>query len=123
MYRETTEEVQIDVRPQYHAEKSKPEAKQYFFSYLVRVTNLSDAPTQLVSRRWVITDGAGEVHEVEGPGVIGEQPWIEPGKTFEYESFCPLPTPTGNMRGHYRMERKDGKKFDAKIPLFFLRTV
>ncbi len=121
MYREVTQDVQIDVRPEYMPDRSNAERNQYFFAYHVRVTNLSEAPAQLVSRHWTITDGNGEVHEVDGPGVVGETPWIKPGETFEYASFCPLPTPTGNMRGSYRMAREDGSIFDAKIPLFFLR--
>jgi ApaG protein len=76
---------------------------------------------QLISSHWIITDGAGIVHEVKGPGVIGEQPQLKPGEKFEYSSFCPLKTPTGNMRGTFQMVNHLGAQFDVKVPLFFLR--
>ena len=78
---------------------------------------------QLMSRHWVITDGHGEVHEVEGPGVVGKQPQLAPGESFEYSSYCPLPTPTGNMRGKYWMVNAQGDRFPVNIPVFFLRDI
>ena len=123
MYREITREIQIEVEPAFVPEQSHPREGYFFFSYKVRITNLGGAPTQLVSRHWVITDGNGEVHEVEGPGVIGQQPNLAPGESFEYSSYCPLPTPTGNMRGSYWMLDASGKRFPVKIPLFFLRDI
>ncbi len=120
MYRETTQGIQIDVEPQYVEAESKPEQGLYYFSYHVRIKNLGEAPARLLNRHWIITDGKGEVHEVAGPGVIGEQPTLEPGESFEYSSYCPLPTATGNMRGHYEMSDQSGTLYRVKIPLFFL---
>jgi ApaG protein len=121
VYRETTHGIQIDVVPEYVRERSSPEQYQYFFAYRIRITNLGEEPARLLSRHWIITDGNGTTHEVKGEGVVGEQPRIEPGQSHEYSSFCPLPTPTGNMRGSYRMVTDSGLSFDARIPLFFLR--
>ncbi len=111
------------VEPRYVPEQSVPEARQFFFSYRVQISNLGSEPAQVLSRHWVIVDGAGQVHEVRGPGVVGETPWIRPGETYEYSSYCPLPTPTGNMRGTYQMATESGEQFNAKIPLFFLRDM
>lgn len=119
MYREITRDVQIDVEPQYLPKESSPET--FVFSYKVSIKNVGDAPTQLLSRHWIITDGNGKVHEVKGDGVIGAQPKIAPGEVYEYSSFCPLPTPSGNMRGTYLMVDDAGEKYTVKIPLFFLR--
>ncbi len=123
VYRETTDGIQIDVMPAFLPEHSKPELGQYVFGYQVRISNVGDRPARLVNRHWIITDGKGEVHEVKGPGVVGATPRIEPGQVHEYTSFCPLPTPTGNMRGTYEMARDDGTTFHATIPLFFLRDL
>ena len=121
MYRETTQGIQIDVEPQFVPGQSKPEQSLYFFSYHVRITNVGEAPAQLLNRHWIITDGKGVVHEVEGEGVIGEKPKLGPGESFEYSSYCPLPTATGNMRGTYEMTDEKGNHYRVKIPLFFLR--
>ena len=99
----TTHGVQVEVESRFVPERSDADRGQYFFAYEIRITNTSAAKVQLVSRHWIITDGWGRVEEVKGPGVIGVQPWIAPGETFEYESFCPLSTPTGSMRGVYEM--------------------
>ena len=122
MYRETSADILIEVEPQFVSERSDPEQSYYFFAYKVRIKNMGQAPAQLLGRHWVITDGQGRVHEVNGPGVVGEQPRLEPGSEYEYTSFCPLPTPTGNMRGSYDMVDDSGQRFDVSIPLFFLRT-
>lgn len=120
-YMETSENFVVEAEPVYVPEHSDPEKGQYFFSYRIRITNKGETPAQLVSRRWVIVDGRQNKEEVEGPGVVGEQPHFPPGGTYEYTSFCPLPTPTGSMRGHYVMTASDGRIFSIKIPLFFLR--
>lgn len=120
MFEKVTESVQVVVLPQYIPEQSDPLRSRYFFAYQVTIANQRSTTIQLVSRQWIITDGLGHVEEVEGPGVVGLKPMIEPGKTFQYSSFCPLSTPTGKMRGLYRMISKDGQKFDVDIPEFIL---
>lgn len=116
----TTEGVRIQVAPAFHAERSDPGRQQWFFSYTVTVSNVGEAPVRLVSRHWIITDGSGRVEHVRGPGVVGEQPRLEPGASFEYTSFCHLPTPFGGMQGSYAMVRDDGATFDARIDPFVL---
>ena len=117
---QTTEGIRIQVRTAYLAEKSAPTQGRYFFAYRVRITNTGNEAAQLISRRWVITDATGEVETVEGPGVVGEQPVLEPGQTFEYTSFCPLKTPFGSMHGYYAMTRSGGEQFRAVIAPFHL---
>ena len=123
MYHEVTNGVEVAVTPEYLPSESAPEELKFIFAYHVTITNLGDTDIQLMSRHWIITDGEGEVHEVKGPGVIGEQPQLKPGEKHEYSSFCPLSTPTGNMRGTFQMINQLGAKFDVKIPLFFLRDL
>ena len=116
----TTRGIRVEVEAEYVRERSAPERSQFFFAYHVRVSNTGEEAAQLVSRRWVITDGEGEVQVVEGPGVVGEQPLLTPGASFEYTSFCPLPTPYGTMHGTYRMVCPDGDRFEAVIAPFTL---
>ncbi|MBA2321416.1 MAG: Co2+/Mg2+ efflux protein ApaG [Deltaproteobacteria bacterium] len=116
----TTRGVRIQVAPAFHPERSDPGRQQWFFSYTVTVSNVGAAPVRLVSRHWIITDGSGHVEHVRGPGVVGEQPRLEPGASFEYTSFCHLPTPFGGMHGSYGMVRDDGERFDAQIDPFVL---
>jgi ApaG protein len=116
----TTRGVRVQVWPAYVPERSSPRDRHYFFAYRVRVTNVGEAAVQLVSRHWVITDGDGRVEHVRGPGVVGEQPVLGPGQSFEYTSFCPLPTPIGSMHGTYQMVTADGERFDAEIAAFSL---
>lgn len=123
MYCEITQGIQVEVEPEYLAEESSPEASQYVFAYHIRITNKGETEVQLMSRHWIITDGNGVVHEVKGPGIVGQQPKLKPGESHEYSSFCPLPTRTGNMRGSYQMVNNLGAKFDVRIPLFFLRDL
>lgn len=123
MYRESTRGIQVDVQCEFVPERSDPARPYYFFAYTIRISNMGDRPARLVSRYWKITDGTGEVREVAGEGVVGQQPSLAAGESFEYTSFCPLPTPTGNMRGTYLMQLEDGESFEARIPLFFLRAV
>jgi ApaG protein len=112
--------VEIQVVPEYMSEESKKSGYS-IYAYHVTVANHGRVKVQLKSRYWLITDGKGTKREVVGDGVIGVQPWIEPGHSFSYSSFSPLPTPTGNMRGSYQFMTEAGTQFKAKIPVFFLR--
>ena len=118
----TTSGIRIDVESAYVAERSSPGEGQYFFAYTVRIANEGEATVQLVSRHWIITDSHGHVEEVEGPGVVGQQPVLRPGEAFEYTSACPLTTPYGTMHGAYQMVREDGSRFDAEIAPFELNA-
>jgi ApaG protein len=111
---------QIKVKCQYVQSESSPEDNHYFFAYRISIKNLSEHPAQLMSRHWLITDGLGHVEEVEGPGVVGLQPKLNPGQEFEYESACPLRTSSGSMRGSYQMRDDSGTTFNIDIPEFFL---
>jgi ApaG protein len=104
----------------FEAEQSDPEENRYVFSYRIRITNRGTEPAQLISRHWVITDADGKVQEVRGQGVIGEQPVVQPGESFEYSSGSILETPFGTMRGSYQMQAADGARFNADIPEFIL---
>lgn len=115
-----TKGVKVEAKPQYLEDRSNPERNYYFFAYHIRITNEGSETVQLISRHWVITNGEGHVEEVKGPGVIGEQPSLEPGESFEYSSFCPLNTPTGTMHGTYQMTTEDGDEFDVEIAPFTL---
>ena len=115
-------DLQIDVVPTFIAEKSAPQNDYYFFAYEVSIKNLGDEEVQLISRHWVIRDGNKRERYINGEGVIGQRPKLIPGDSFEYQSFCPLSTSTGNMRGKYEFQTNDGKKFWVSIPLFFFRT-
>ena len=114
----TTRGVRVVVRSEYVPERSSPADAQYFFAYRIRISNAGEDTVQLLSRHWVITDGNGQVEHVRGPGVVGEQPVLEPGESFEYTSFCPLPTPIGSMHGTYQMVTAGGSAFDAEIAPF-----
>ena len=117
---QTTEGIRIQVSAQYLPEQSAPDQRRYAYVYRVRITNEGEEWAKLLSRRWVIRDADGETEVVEGPGVIGETPELEPGDSHEYMSSCPLPTEWGTMEGHYVMQRRDGRTFDAAIGRFFL---
>jgi ApaG protein len=121
MYYEITQGIEVQVTPEYMPGESSVEASRYLFTYHITISNKGETEVQLMSRHWIITDGAGLIQEVKGEGVIGEQPRLRPGEKFEYSSFCPLKTPTGNMRGTFQMVNHLGAKFDVKVPLFFLR--
>jgi len=110
----------VRVSVSYLSEQSEPGRGRWFWSYHIRIENESDQAVQLLTRHWVITDGRGARHSVEGEGVIGEQPLIAPGGSFDYVSGCPLATPTGAMQGAYRMVGVDGAAFDVEIPKFAL---
>lgn len=116
-----TRGVRVRVHAEYSPEHSAPELHRWFFLYTVEITNEGDETVQLVSRHWIITDGAGHTEEVRGPGVVGEQPVLEPGESFEYTSGCPLAMPFGSMRGTYQMVTASGTRFDAEIAPFTLQ--
>ena len=116
----TTRGIRVQVQSFYDEERSSPQESYYFFAYQVRVTNVGGEQAQLLSREWIITDGNGEMQRVQGPGVVGEQPVLAPGESFEYTSFCPLSTPVGAMQGSYRMVLENGESFDAEIAPFSL---
>ena len=117
----TTEGIRISAQPFFLAEQSGTELGQFVFSYHVRIENLGDRTAQLVWRHWFIHDPIGGDQEVEGEGVVGQQPRLEPGETFEYQSFCVLQSPEGHMEGNYQFARPDGTTFRAAIPRFLLR--
>ena len=120
MYSEITRSIKVTVRPFYLEQHSSPDENRYVWAYHVRIDNVGDETVQLRNRHWRITDGFGRLQEVRGPGVVGEQPVLEPGKSFEYTSSCPLQTPSGFMVGDYEMETGDGDRFLARVPAFSL---
>lgn len=121
-YYKESEGIRITVRPVYLREQSEPAAGHYVFAYFVRIENVGSLPAQLLSRRWLIHDSIGEDTEVEGDGVVGEQPSIQSGQVHEYQSFCILKSSEGYMEGHYNFIRTDGTRFRAEIPRFLLNA-
>ena len=119
-YAATTRDVTVRVAPSYLPDQSEPTVGRWVWAYHIRLENDGDRSVQLISRHWIITDGQGRVEEVQGPGVVGEQPVIEPGRSYDYVSGCPLPTPSGIMRGTFQMVDADGASFDVEIPAFSL---
>ncbi|MCA1403933.1 Co2+/Mg2+ efflux protein ApaG [Ensifer sp. IC3342] len=120
MYRALTRDIEVTVEPYYLEEQSDPDDSRYVWGYRIVISNHSDTTVRLMTRYWHITDENGQVDEVSGPGVIGEQPLLSPGDTYEYSSGCPLDTPSGVMFGHYSMEAEDGETFNVAIPAFSL---
>jgi ApaG protein len=112
--------VEVDVRSDYVAAQSHPDADRYVFAYTVTIRNNGLIPAKLLTRHWVITDGHGKVQEVRGDGVVGEQPHLAPGEAFRYTSGAVLETPVGSMHGSYQMLADDGTRFDAPIAAFSL---
>lgn len=117
-----TQGIRVRVESRYVPEHSDPDRGGWLFAYTVKISNDGEDTVQLLSRKWIITDGNGRVEEVEGPGVVGAQPVLAPGESFEYTSACPLRTAFGTMHGSYVMVEKDGTKFDAEIAAFSLST-
>jgi len=115
-----TRGIRVEVRPNYLENQSDPRSGLWMFAYHVRILNDSTDTVQLLSRHWIITDATGRVEEVRGPGVVGEQPVLAPGQSFDYTSGCPLPTPMGTMHGTYQMVTQRGERFDAEIAPFTL---
>jgi len=112
----------IDVATRYLDEQSVPDEGRYVFAYTISIRNRGRIPAQLLGRHWVITDANGKIEEIEGEGVVGEQPWLRPGEDFEYTSGTILETSIGTMRGSYDMLADDGTHFAAPIPAFTLST-
>ena len=115
-----TDDVVVRVSVSYLPEQSEPARGRWFWAYHIRIENEGEQMIQLLTRRWIITDGRGARHSIEGEGVIGEQPMISPGGSFDYVSGCPLATPTGAMQGSYHLVGADGQGYEAEIPKFAL---
>ena len=120
MYSATTRAITVTVQPTYLEDQSEPQAGRFVWAYHIRINNGGNRTVQLLHRYWEITDGIGRRQEVHGTGVVGEQPVLKPGQTFEYTSGTPLPTPSGIMVGTYQMEAEDGERFDIAVPAFSL---
>ncbi len=120
MYESITHKIRVRVTPEYVPDQSEPEDDYFFWAYNVEITNLGMETVQLKTRHWRITDANGHTEEVRGPGVVGEQPVLEPGQSFNYSSGCPLKTPQGLMVGSYQMVGDDGRMIDVAIPAFSL---
>jgi len=116
----TTRNIKVEVKSQYDPSRSNPNQNEWFFLYTVRITNEGSDTVQLMSRHWVITDGMGKVQDVRGPGVVGNQPVLAPGESFEYTSGCPLTVPFGSMQGTYQMVNDREEQFDIEIAPFVL---
>ena len=114
------QQIRVDTVAQYVPEQSEPEAGRFVFAYHITIRNEGADSAQLLTRHWIITDSNGQVQEVRGVGVIGEQPELAPGEQFEYTSGCVIATPVGTMRGSYRFRAGDGTMFDTDIPEFLL---
>ena len=115
-----TRGIAVSVEPTYLDTRSSPENSQYFWAYRVMIENQGRETVHLLSRHWMITNSRGELTEVKGPGVVGEQPVLKPGESFEYTSAAPLNTPSGMMGGAYQMVGESGERFDIEIPTFSL---
>jgi ApaG protein len=120
MYRAVTREIEVTVTPRFMSERSSPDSGYYFWAYTISLINHGPETVQLKTRHWRITDATGKLQEVKGAGVVGEQPVLGPGDSFEYTSGVPLPTPSGFMTGTYSMVTETGEAFDVSIPTFSL---
>nr|Q47AB8.1 RecName: Full=Protein ApaG [Dechloromonas aromatica RCB] len=114
--------IEVQPMPQFIPEQSDPENDRYIFAYTITIKNIGEVPAQLVSRHWIITDGNNEVQEVRGLGVVGKQPLLQPGESFQYTSGSSLTTAIGTMKGTYQMVAEDGTHFEAEIPEFVLAS-
>jgi ApaG protein len=121
-YELETKLIRVAVRPAYLDDQSSPEDDRYVWSYTITIENRGAEPVQLLSRYWNIVDGAGRVQEIRGAGVVGAQPVIAPGESFQYTSGCPLETASGTMSGRYQMMSASGESFEAEIPAFLLES-
>ncbi|MBK19189.1 MAG: Co2+/Mg2+ efflux protein ApaG [Rhodospirillaceae bacterium] len=120
MYEATTRSIRVTVEPVFLDDQSAPDEDHYVWAYQVKIENDGMEPVQLLNRHWRITDARGQLQEVKGEGVVGEQPTLKPGEAFEYTSGTPLATPSGIMFGSYEMETNTGERFDIDIPAFSL---
>jgi ApaG protein len=111
---------QVQVQPRFLPEQSAPQQRIWSFAYTITISNTGDVPAQLISRHWIITNELGEVEEVKGLGVVGQQPLLRPGESFEYTSGCRLRTASGSMQGSYFCVAEDGERFEVAIPAFGL---
>ena len=115
-------QIEVTVVSEHLPEQSEPDANRYVFAYTVSIQNTGIAPARLLNRHWIVSDANGKVQEVRGKGVVGEQPHIQPGESFQYTSGTLLETPVGSMHGSYEMEAEDGTHFEAAVPPFSLAT-
>lgn len=120
MYRAITRQIEVTVTPRFLPERSSPTNNYFFWAYTINIANLGAETVQLKTRHWRITDALGRLQEVKGPGVVGEEPVLKPGGSFEYTSGVPLPTTSGFMAGSYSMVTDTGERFDIEIPAFSL---
>ena len=118
IYRAETHGVRVTAEPRFMESESSHEEGRYFWAYGIEIVNLSGDVLQLLTRQWTITDGRGQIHQVRGEGVVGQQPVLRPGESFSYTSGCPLATPHGSMEGAYAMQDERGVRFDVTVPLF-----
>ena len=121
-YERVTRGIRVAVEPSYLDDQSDPDEDQFLWSYTVTIENKGEESVQLLARYWHITDAEGHVQEVHGPGVVGAQPVIAPGQSFQYTSGCPLQTASGHMVGRYHMKSASGEAFEAEIPPFLLES-
>jgi len=112
--------IEVSTVPQYLADQSDPDSERFVFAYTITITNTGTAPAQLISRHWIISDANGGIQEVRGLGVVGHQPLLKPGESFQYTSGCALRTPVGSMKGSYQMVTEEGETFFTDIPEFTL---
>ncbi len=120
MYEAISHKFRVTVQPQFLSGQSQPDARKFVWAYTITIENLGRIAATLLTRHWVITDGNGQKQEVKGDGVVGEQPTLAPGQSFQYTSGCPLPTPSGMMVGVYEMQAENGQRFAIDIPAFSL---
>lgn len=122
MYRKITNDIEVEVTPEYVTERSMPEQDHYFYAYKVTITNRSNNTIQIKRRHYIIRDGKGATREIEGRGVVGQNPIITPNQSFSFTGYCPLSTSTGNMRGEYVVETTNDS-YSIKFPLVFFRIL
>ncbi|MBO6900747.1 MAG: Co2+/Mg2+ efflux protein ApaG [Rhizobiaceae bacterium] len=120
MYKAITRDIEVMAEPIFLEDRSNPDDGEFFWAYRITIANNSQRWVKLLSRYWRITDGLGRVHEVRGDGVVGDQPELEPGDSYQYTSGCPLTTASGFMAGTYTMSSADGETFEIDIPAFSL---